>query len=150
MSSYIKSGLCFAFTALQVNVSADASLSNAHVKQKHHDVIKVHNQNNPSASASVRSSYDSENDAPAYSRSEVSDHCDSNSCWIIVNNKVYDVTRFLRKHPGGEDIILEHAGRDATSAFIEKGHSRGAHAMLQDYFIGDIAQADWLPEMNCT
>jgi len=34
------------------------------------------------------------------------------------------------------DIILEHAGRDCTTAFEEKGHSKWAFQMLSKYRIG--------------
>ncbi|KAJ5510194.1 FMN-dependent dehydrogenase [Penicillium expansum] len=50
-------------------------------------------------------------------RSEVAKHTTINNCWVIINDKVYDVTDFLKKHPGGVSIILAHAGRDATKAF---------------------------------
>lgn len=30
---------------------------------------------------------------------------------------MYDVTDFLGAHPGGKQIILKHAGRDATKIF---------------------------------
>lgn len=39
------------------------------------------------------------------------------SCWVIINNNVFDVTKFLSKHPGGPNIILQYAGRDATAAY---------------------------------
>jgi len=41
----------------------------------------------------------------------------SRSCWVIIQNKVYDVTEFLPDHPGGAEIILRYAGRDATSVY---------------------------------
>ncbi|KAK7694509.1 hypothetical protein QCA50_001695 [Cerrena zonata] len=49
--------------------------------------------------------------------SEVSKHNTDKSCWVIIKNKVYDVTDFLAEHPGGAKIILKYAGRDATSAY---------------------------------
>ncbi|KZT74753.1 hypothetical protein DAEQUDRAFT_659124 [Daedalea quercina L-15889] len=39
------------------------------------------------------------------------------SCWVIIKNRVYDVTEFLPEHPGGAKIILRYAGRDATAAY---------------------------------
>lgn len=39
------------------------------------------------------------------------------SCWVIIANKVYDVTDFLPDHPGGRKVILQYAGRDATSVY---------------------------------
>ncbi|EPQ60684.1 hypothetical protein GLOTRDRAFT_31249 [Gloeophyllum trabeum ATCC 11539] len=44
-------------------------------------------------------------------------HSVRRSCWVIIKNKVYDVTEFLPEHPGGSKIILKYAGRDATSAY---------------------------------
>ncbi|KAH8100612.1 FMN-dependent dehydrogenase-domain-containing protein [Cristinia sonorae] len=48
---------------------------------------------------------------------QVSEHSNDKSCWVIIKNKVYDVTEFLSEHPGGAKIILKYAGRDATSAY---------------------------------
>ncbi|KAI0762848.1 FMN-dependent dehydrogenase-domain-containing protein [Fomes fomentarius] len=52
-----------------------------------------------------------------FSLHEVSKHNSSSSCWVIISNKVYDVTEFLPEHPGGAKIILKYAGKDATSAY---------------------------------
>lgn len=48
---------------------------------------------------------------------EVQKHNQKNDCWVIIHNRVYDVTDFLPEHPGGPDIILKYAGKDATKAF---------------------------------
>ncbi|KAH9857912.1 FMN-dependent dehydrogenase-domain-containing protein [Lenzites betulinus] len=48
---------------------------------------------------------------------EVAQHNSQSSCWVIIKNKVYDVTEFLPNHPGGTKIILKYAGKDATSAY---------------------------------
>jgi len=47
----------------------------------------------------------------------VAQHASRESCWIIVHNKVYDITDFLDEHPGGSRIILRYAGKDATAAY---------------------------------
>jgi len=39
-------------------------------------------------------------------------------CWIGYRGKVYDVTRWLAKHPGGLRSIMSTAGKDATSVMI--------------------------------
>ena len=49
-----------------------------------------------------------------YTRGEVSVHKKSNDCWIVVEGKVYDVSGWLDKHPGGKRIIRHYAGEDAT------------------------------------
>ncbi|EIW64799.1 uncharacterized protein TRAVEDRAFT_68523 [Trametes versicolor FP-101664 SS1] len=48
---------------------------------------------------------------------EVAKHNSRSSCWVIIKDKVYDVTEFLADHPGGAKIILKYAGKDATSAY---------------------------------
>ncbi|KAI0735321.1 FMN-dependent dehydrogenase-domain-containing protein [Earliella scabrosa] len=52
-----------------------------------------------------------------FSLDEVSTHNSPSSCWVIINNRVYDVTEFLPDHPGGAKIILKYGGKDATSAY---------------------------------
>ncbi|KAI1436761.1 FMN-dependent dehydrogenase [Xylaria sp. CBS 124048] len=51
------------------------------------------------------------------SAEEVAKHTTSESCWVVLYGKVYDVTEFLPSHPGGSKIILQLAGRDATEDF---------------------------------
>ncbi|KAF8250672.1 hypothetical protein K440DRAFT_128279 [Wilcoxina mikolae CBS 423.85] len=48
---------------------------------------------------------------------EVAKHNTPTSCWVIIHNIVYDVSDFLPSHPGGANIILRFAGRDATAEF---------------------------------
>lgn len=51
------------------------------------------------------------------SADEVARHNTASDCWIIIYDKVYDVTPFLSKHPAGAAIILKVAGKDATAQF---------------------------------
>ena len=51
------------------------------------------------------------------SHEELESHNTRDSCWICLNGMVYDFTEFLGKHPGGEGILLQYAGKDATSTF---------------------------------
>nr|CAG8537141.1 7131_t:CDS:1 [Entrophospora candida] len=51
------------------------------------------------------------------SAKEVAKHNKQDDCWVIIHNKVYDLTNFLPEHPGGIKVILKQAGKDATEAF---------------------------------
>merc|ERR1712198_79519 len=55
---------------------------------------------------------------------------------------VYDVTKFLDEHPGGEEILIENAGEDSTENFEDVGHSSDAREMLEEYYIGELAEED--------
>ncbi|KAJ3571579.1 hypothetical protein NP233_g3659 [Leucocoprinus birnbaumii] len=54
----------------------------------------------------------------AWTLDQVAQHNSPDSCWVIIQNNVYDVTDFLPEHPGGAKIILKYAGRDATAAYV--------------------------------
>ncbi|KAI0848762.1 FMN-dependent dehydrogenase-domain-containing protein [Daldinia vernicosa] len=48
---------------------------------------------------------------------ELAKHNTPSSCWIVVSGKVYDVTPYLRDHPGGPAILVKNGGTDATVEF---------------------------------
>ncbi|NWZ28275.1 CYB5B protein, partial [Asarcornis scutulata] len=62
----------------------------------------------------------------------------SREAWLVIHGRVYDVTRFLEEHPGGEEVLLEQAGKDATESFEDVGHSTDAREMLKQYYIGEV------------
>lgn len=69
---------------------------------------------------------------------EVAYHDTPGDCWLVIYDYVYDCTEFLKSHPGGEDVLLEYAGRDATLTFVGTGHSAVARATLERYKIGEL------------
>ncbi|XP_002122197.2 cytochrome b5 [Ciona intestinalis] len=77
---------------------------------------------------------------------EVKKHNNVQSAWIVVHNKIYDVTKFLEEHPGGEEVLLEQAGQDATESFEDVGHSSDAREMQKDYYIGELHPDDQFTE----
>ncbi len=54
---------------------------------------------------------------------------------------VYDVTPFLPDHPGGDDILMEWAGKDVGLIMGDETshvHSRSAYDMMEDYKVGEL------------
>ncbi|KFK31291.1 hypothetical protein AALP_AA6G093400 [Arabis alpina] len=80
-------------------------------------------------------------DGKVFTLTEVSQHSSPQDCWIVIEGKVYDVTKFLDDHPGGDEVILTATGKDATDDFEDVGHSSTAKAMLDEYYVGDIDSA---------
>ncbi|CCK71989.1 Cyb5p KNAG_0I02040 [Huiozyma naganishii CBS 8797] len=76
--------------------------------------------------------------AKIYTYEDVAQHSTSEDAWIVIDNRVYEVTKFLDEHPGGEEILLEMAGADATTNFLDIGHSDDAMKILKTRYIGDI------------
>ncbi len=53
------------------------------------------------------------------SAEEVRKHSVPGDLWVVVDGMVYDLSAFAPEHPGGLDILLQYAGRDATAAYNE-------------------------------
>ncbi|XP_057468850.1 cytochrome b5-like [Actinidia eriantha] len=71
-----------------------------------------------------------------FTLSQVAQHKSKKDCWLIINGRVLDVTKFLEEHPGGEEVLLESAGKDATKDFNDIGHSQAAKNLLVKYQVG--------------
>ncbi|CAN6833688.1 unnamed protein product, partial [Brassica oleracea] len=77
-------------------------------------------------------------EAKIFTLSQVSEHNQAHDCWIVINGKVYDVTKFLEDHPGGDEVLLSSTGKDATDDFEDVGHSESAREMMEQYCVGEI------------
>lgn len=80
-----------------------------------------------------------------YTYAEVKSHNDSKSSWLVIHNNVYDVTEFLNEHPGGEEVLLEQAGKDGSEPFEDVGHSSDARELMEKYKIGEIVESECKP-----
>ncbi|KAH8811265.1 mitochondrial cytochrome-like protein b2 [Xylogone sp. PMI_703] len=79
---------------------------------------------------------------------EVSRHNTPNDCWIVIANRVYDVTSFLPEHPGGKGIILKYAGKDATKAYLEVHTPETAEQLLPPSSFKGMVDVDTLPSIT--
>ncbi|KAI0422212.1 mitochondrial cytochrome-like protein b2 [Xylaria grammica] len=50
---------------------------------------------------------------------EILAHKSLDDPWLVVDGVVYDLSEFAPEHPGGVSVLLQHAGRDATAAYLE-------------------------------
>eukprot|EP00171_Calliarthron_tuberculosum_P015413 IDg15413t1 len=75
-------------------------------------------------------------DPPSFTALQVAKHNQHHDAWIIVAGKVLNVTPYLHEHPGGDVVLLDSAGRDATRDFEDVGHSPDANAQLERLVIG--------------
>lgn len=51
---------------------------------------------------------------------------------------VYNVTDYLRDHPGGADLLIDVAGKDASEEFDNAGHSEDASEIMASYRVGKL------------
>ena len=73
---------------------------------------------------------------------ELAAHRTMASCWIAVDGGVFDATRFLDDHPGGPELILGVAGRDATRDFAAVRHSASARSALAELRVGTLPDGE--------
>ena len=72
-----------------------------------------------------------------FSMSEVKKHNKDDDAWIVLFGNVYDITDWIKIHPGG-DVIKYGIGKDATEMFLGVGHQEDAMHFLNNYKIGII------------
>eukprot|EP01139_Manchomonas_bermudensis_P000067 Amastigsp_a73_2543.p1 type:complete len:428 gc:universal Amastigsp_a73_2543:1297-14(-) len=67
---------------------------------------------------------------------DVAQHNNRDDCWLVIDGNVYDATKFLHEHPGG-DVLATWAGADATDVF-NAFHPDEASDMLSSMFVGPL------------
>jgi len=84
-----------------------------------------------------------------YTTDDIKQHDSKASCWTIISGSVYNITSFISRHPGGDEI-LRACGADATNLFktrqtsdgqpVGSGspHSGSAEEQLKKLFIGKL------------
>lgn len=75
---------------------------------------------------------------PVFTRDEIAKHCNKESCYIIANNKVYDITKLLNKHPCSDTILLNKAKTGANCYEDYYFHNSKSKKKWKKYFIGYI------------
>ncbi len=73
-----------------------------------------------------------------YTWEEVAKHNTKADCWVVFEGKVLNITNFLSEHPGGEEVIMDHAGKDITQPFEDIGHSENAKELSEKYIVGKV------------
>lgn len=113
-------------------------------------VEEVRNEPEPSevaaASEGMPEETRSEPEAPTlavYSVEEIALHAAADDCWLLIDGKVYDVTEYVARHPGGKAVV-EGCGKDSTELYETRPmgsgtpHSDKAREGLANYLIGQV------------
>lgn len=75
-----------------------------------------------------------------YTRSEIARHSTRDDCWVIMHDIVYDVTDFIRDHPGGAKVIAHFGGKDISEEFDSIHRPTTLKMIAKKWMIGRVAQ----------
>ena len=73
-----------------------------------------------------------------YTSEEVKKHCTKDDCWVIISSQVYDLSKWIQFHPGGELPIRYMAGHDCTDVFKAFHPDWVAEKKLPAFKIGTV------------
>ncbi|XP_072841639.2 acyl-CoA (8-3)-desaturase isoform X1 [Pogona vitticeps] len=71
--------------------------------------------------------------------------------WLVIDRKVYDISQFHRRHPGGSRVISHYAGQDATDPFTAFHPDKTlVRKYMKPLLIGELAsdQPSFEPSKN--
>jgi cytochrome b involved in lipid metabolism len=69
---------------------------------------------------------------------DVMSHNRPTDAWTAVNGRVYDITNFLNRHPGGYSVIARAIGKDGTEIFKDGHPYSNSASTLARFEIGRI------------
>jgi cytochrome b involved in lipid metabolism len=75
-----------------------------------------------------------------FTMEEVAKHNREGDAWIVVEGRVFDVTKYIDEHPGGVKALRAFAGKDATKAFRGPQHGTQVDDVIELFLIGDLAK----------
>ncbi|KIW04426.1 hypothetical protein, variant [Verruconis gallopava] len=81
-----------------------------------------------------------------FTYAEVKGHATKKDLYLVIHDKVYDASSFVDEHPGGEEVLVDVGGQDATEAFEDVGHSDEAREVLAGLLIGTLKRMPGDPE----
>jgi predicted heme/steroid binding protein len=66
-----------------------------------------------------------------YTLAEVAKHNKEGDCWLVIEGNVYDVSKFLDEHPGGEEVLLDCGGAWCQCLSCDVSFGGGRHASVR-------------------
>ena len=89
------------------------------------------------AASSVAASPSGAGGNGSFTMADVAQHSTSGDCWTAIDGKVYDLTTWEDKHPGGAERIVSLCGTDGTAAFTgQHSTQEEPNETLAEYQIG--------------
>lgn len=79
-----------------------------------------------------------------FTMDEISKHATPKDCWIVIKDKVYDLSVYFPKHPAPDAVLARYCGKEASEGWETKDekrpHSRAAAKLLVRFEVGELAK----------
>ncbi|XP_043721788.1 cytochrome b5 domain-containing protein RLF-like [Telopea speciosissima] len=72
------------------------------------------------------------------SMDEVKQHQQEGSTWTVLKGHVYNISPYMKFHPGGVDMLMKAAGKDCTSLFNKYHAWVNAEFLLEKCLVGTL------------
>lgn len=69
---------------------------------------------------------------------EVSKHNSEASAWVAIRGYVYDVTKFVKFHPGGRNVLLRFAGKECTQEYDQHHNEMVMRKYHERFVVGTL------------
>jgi len=79
--------------------------------------------------------------AAGYTLEKVKANASAASCWTVIKGNVYDLTKWIGSHPGGESAIISLCGVDGSASFASQHEGKSKpESRLAGYLLGPLTK----------
>jgi len=97
------------------------------------------NSEEPQPTQSAEPTQDPEESVNGFTLAQVSERNSAAECWVAIDGGVYDLTQWIRSHPGGSGAILNLCGKDGSASFTSQhGGQARPSSTLDGYYLAPL------------
>lgn len=97
------------------------------------------NSEEPQPTQTAEPTQEPEESVNGFTLAQVSERNSAAECWVVIDGGVYDLTQWIRSHPGGSAAILNLCGKDGTSSFTSQhGGQARPSSTLDGYYLAPL------------
>ena len=97
------------------------------------------NSGEPQPTQTAEPTQEPEESVNGFTLAQVSERNSAAECWVAIDGGVYDLTQWIRSHPGGSGAILNLCGKDGSASFTSQhGGQARPSSTLDGYYLAPL------------
>ena len=97
------------------------------------------NSGEPQPTQTAEPTQEPEESVNGFTLAQVSERNSAAECWVVIDGGVYDLTQWIRSHPGGSGAILNLCGKDGSASFTSQhGGQARPSSTLDGYYLAPL------------